>query len=688
MQETDAYSLLESAQISVPKHRLVKSRDEAVLAAEITGFPLVLKISSPDISHKSDIGGVVTGIYNEKTLLQEYDSLILRVKEHAKDAKINGVIVAEQILAGTEVFIGGTCDPSFGKVISFGTGGTLVELWKDVSFRLTPLNEKKACSMVAETKISAVLQGFRGSEPLNTDALLDTILKLSEIFENNEKIVSFDINPVVLSSSRAVCVDARFILDESKTKDDAGQMRKPVYEDIFRPKTIAVAGASPVPGKIGYFVMQNLLGFKGRIIPVNPGRDEIFGIKAYKRVSDIKTAPDWLIVCVPAVSVNGVIEDAGKAGVKFAVIISAGFKETGDAGAQLEKDIVKTAEKYGMRIAGPNCLGIIIPETGLNATFGPALPKPGPVGFISQSGAIISAVADRDITGDVGLSAVISVGNQADLTFSDYMHAMSKDEKTKAVVLYIEELVSGRAFLDDIKKIIHSLPVVAIKSGRSKKGSAAARSHTGSLAGSWEVYKEAFMETGIVTVSSVTGAFQTAGLLASEGWPKGSRAVVVTSAGGFAVLSADYAEDNEIVLIDLGQEIRDELNAVLPFGWSGKNPIDMVGDAGAKRYAETLDVLIRHQDKWDIAFVAAAPVTSIDPVRLAKEIVRFSKQTDKMVVGCLIGGESMRTGVKILNEAHVPNFSELSDAFAATGRCMKAAREAGFYSEDLPKGIK
>lgn len=686
MLETDAYSLLRSADIDVPKHRLAKNCTEAVEASKITGFPLVIKISSSDIAHKSDVGGVVTDICDEKELIFEYNSLLMRVKEQAPDAHINGVVVAEQISAGTEVFIGGTFDPSFGKVISFGTGGTLVELWKDVSFRLTPLNENKIKSMIEETKISAVLHGFRGTAPLNMDALIKIIKNLSKLFEENDSIISFDINPVVLSTERAVCVDARFITDINSKKKERILPAKPLHADVFKPKSIAVAGASPVAGKVGYFVMQNLLEFKGEVFPVNPGREEIFGMRAFKKVSDIKKStgktPDWLIVAVPAVAVLGVIKDAGEAGVNFAVIISAGFKETGEKGAKLEEEIIKTAKKYNMRIAGPNCLGVMIPDINLNATFGPALPKPGPVGFISQSGAIISAVADRDITGNVGLSAIISVGNQSDLSFSDYMHALAEDGKTKAVVLYIEELISGRRFLEDVQKIIHKIPVAAIKSGRSKKGSAAARSHTGSLAGSWEVYKEAFKTAGIVTVPSITRAFQTAGLLASEGWPKGNRAVVVTSAGGFAVLSADYAEDNNIELIELDNCLKSELNAVLPFGWSGKNPIDMVGDAGDKRYARTLDILIRHQDKWDIAFIAAAPVTSIDPVRLSKEIVRFSKQTEKMVVGCLIGGDSIKPGLKILNESNVPNFSELSDAFSATGDCIKAAREAGFFSDE------
>ncbi|MBP2134149.1 acetyl coenzyme A synthetase (ADP forming)-like protein [Methanomicrobium sp. W14] len=686
MPETKAYSLLKKAGISVPCYFFAKNKKEVIDAAKKIPYPATLKISSPDISHKSDAGGVVLDIPDESALIREYESLLKRVKKNAGKARINGVMISEQVPSGTEVLIGGVTDPSFGRVMSFGKGGTEVELWKDVSFRLVPLDRERVRSMIDETKISAIIKGFRGLRPLDIDALTGTILKISEIFESDESIVSFDINPVILSETKAVCVDARFITDSSMKKKAPETYGSEIPKDLFMPETIAVAGASPVPGKVGYYVMQNLLEFKGEVVPVNPGRDMVLGRKAFKKVSDIKKTPDWVIICVPARKVNEIVSDAGKSGVKFCVIISAGFKETGEKGEALEKEVLETARKYNMRITGPNSLGIMIPGIGLNATFGPALPKKGPVAFISQSGAIISAVADRSITGDVGISSVISVGNQADLKFSDYVDMLSGDNRTKAAVLYIEEIVRGREFLKRAGRTIKDLPMVAIKSGRSAKGTEAARSHTGSLAGSWEIYREAFMETGIVMAYSVTRAFQTAGLLASEGWPKGNRAVVITSAGGFAVLSADYAEDNGIVLIDLSDEIKYELDKILPFGWSGKNPIDMVGDAGSKRYAETLDVLMKHDNEWDIAFVAAAPVTSIEPVRLAKEIVRFSSQTKNMVIGCLIGGDSMMQGIRVLNEAHVPNFSELADAFSSAGDCIKAAGKLKIFSENNTPG--
>ncbi|WP_317136705.1 acetate--CoA ligase family protein [Methanochimaera problematica] len=674
--EAEGYEILKDAGINVPKFGFAKSEDEAVRAAGYTGYPIVIKISSPDISHKSDVGGVVTGIPDQESLIREYNSLLSRVSEKMPDAQVTGVLIAEQVSPGTELFAGGTIDPSFGRVLSFGTGGTLVELWKDISFRLFPLTPEKISGMIDETRASSVIGGFRGAPPLDREALLDMLGKLGDLFEKRDDIVSFDINPLILTESGVVAVDARFIIDDDVPEPKVEMPEKFCTSEAFlSPKSIAVAGASATPGKIGYFVFQNLLEFEGRLYPVNPKRSEILGVKAYDSVSELPEVPDWLVICVPAKAVPAVLEDAGKSGVRFAVIISAGFRESGEEGRLLEEEILNIARKYDLCFAGPNCLGIMIPGLRLNATFGPKLPQPGPVAFLSQSGAIISAITDSGLVADTGVSAVISLGNQADLKFIDYMRAMERDPQTKAVVLYIEELKNGRKFVESVKKIIKRLPVVAIKAGRSKKGKIAARSHTGSLAGSWEIYHEAFRESGIIPAMSLTEAFETGGLLASEGWPKGNRAVVVSSAGGFAVLSADYAEDYGICLIDLDDDMKEELDSFMPSGWSMKNPIDMIGDAGVERYAKTLDMLIRYQDRWDIAYVAAAPVTSIDPVRLAKETVVFSRQTDKMVVGCLIGGEGMAPGVKVLNDNHIPNFSELESAFRATGLALRAAEE-------------
>ena len=682
LSEPEGYDLLSRYGITVPDHLLTESFEEAVSFADRAGYPVVLKIVSPDISHKSDVGGVIAGISSPEELEYEYEHLILRVKEKRPDAKISGVLVAQHMGEGPEIMVGGKVDPVFGRVITFGTGGILVELIKDISVRLLPLNEAQITDMIDDTRISAIIDGYRGGEKYDRLSLEKIIAGAGRMLLENENIISFDINPLIIYPKGAVAVDVRIIVSDEKIPAESsvsGPEYAPVTGGFSPPESIAVIGASSNPGKIGYSLMHNLLPFPGRIYPVNPKGGSILGKDVFRSLSEIPSVPDWAVIAVPAKAVPRAMRDAGEKGIKYAVIISAGFKEAGAEGALLEEETVSISKKYGIRFTGPNCLGIMLPYNGLNATFGQKMPKPGPVAFISQSGAIITAAADKGIVGNTGLSVVISVGNQANLNFADYLGMLHKDRNTKAAVFYIEELKTGREFTEAAKRHAEDLPVIVLKAGKSETGKKAAMSHTGSLAGSYEIYREAFRESGIINAFSLSSAFSVAGLLASEGWPKGRRAVVITSGGGFAVLSADFAAENGIELINLPVVVKDELDVFMPKGWSGRNPLDIIGDAGAERYARALDILIRHQDFWDIAFIAASPVTSIDPVKLAKEIVRFSKQTDKMVVGCLISGESMRPGINILNENHIPNFAELYDAFKAVGLALEAARGFGIY---------
>jgi acyl-CoA synthetase (NDP forming) len=314
----------------------------------------------------------------------------------------------------------------------------------------------------------------------------------------------------------------------------------------------------------------------------------------------------------------------------------------------------------------------MLPLQGINTTFDPVSPRPGKIAFISQSGAIITTIVDWSLPEEIGFSAVISVGNQADLTFEDFIQYAGSDPNTKAIILYIEQVHDGRRFMDIVSAITQKKPIVAIKSGASKIGKKAASSHTGSLAGSNEVYLAAFRQAGVIPVQSIREAFQAAELLSSEGYPKGVRAVVITNAGGFAVLASDYAERFGIEIIEFSPEIIADLNAVLPADWSRENPIDMVGDSGAERYARTFDVMIKNQDLWDIAFVIAVPSAISDPIRVANELARFSKHTHKMIVGCMIGGDSMKTPLRILRDANIPNFPDLEDAFRAVGNICKS----------------
>jgi acetyl coenzyme A synthetase (ADP forming)-like protein len=432
-----------------------------------------------------------------------------------------------------------------------------------------------------------------------------------------------------------------------------------------------VVGSSQDPNKVGYAITRNLLPFSGSLYPVNPKTTEILGHTAYPSLAAVPGTIDVAVVAIPAKGVPQVVKEAGEKKIPLVIIISSGFREAGEAGRQIEEQVLAIAHQYGIRIMGPNCLGLMLPHQGINTTFDQVSPKPGKIAFISQSGAIITTIVDWSLPEEIGLSAVVSLGNQADLTFEDFVQFTGNDPLTKAIILYVEQIRYGRRFMETASRITPQKPVVAIKAGASAIGQKAASSHTGSLAGSYAVYLAAFRQAGIIPVNSIREAFQTAELLASEGYPKGTRAVVITNAGGFAVLSSDYAEQNGIGMIEFSQELIQELDAVLPPDWSRENPIDMVGDSNADRFAGTFNIMIKNQELWDIAFVVTVPTAISDPIRVANEIVRFSKHTHKMIVGCLIGGDSMKTPRRILRDAQIPNFQDLEDAFRAVGNICR-----------------
>ena len=670
LSEAEGHELLKSAGIPVPRFVVTRSSADAAKAADTIGYPVVMKVISQQVVHKSDAGGVIINITSPAEATAAFGKISRDVKAGIPGAVIDGIIVEQQLPPGLELIIGGKTDPTFGKVITIGAGGTLVELLRDVAIRILPVDEPEIRSMVHELRSYRLIQGYRDQPARDEQAFVSAIASAARWFFSSPRVVEFDLNPLVLYAQGGCAVDARVYVDDAPGPAIADE--KPVLpEQLLTIRSIAVVGASQDPNKVGYAITRNLLSFPGSLYPVNPKATEVLGRIAYPSLSAVPGTVDVAVVAIPAKGVPQVIKEAGEKKVPLVIIISSGFREAGEAGRQIEEQVLATARQYDIRIMGPNCLGLMLPHQGINTTFDPVSPKPGKIAFISQSGAIITTIVDWSLPEEIGLSAVISVGNQADLTFEDFVQFVGNDPDTRAIILYIEQIRYGKRFMETIGRITPKKPVVAIKAGASAIGQKAASSHTGSLAGSHAVYLAAFRQSGVIPVNSIREAFQTAELLASEGYPKGTRAVVITNAGGFAVLSSDYAEQHGIAMVEFSKDLITELDAVLPPDWSRENPIDMVGDSSADRFAKTFDIMIRSQDLWDIAFVIAVPSAISDPIRVANEIVRFSKHTHKMIVGCMIGGDSMKTPLRILRDAQIPNFPDLEDAFRAVGNICR-----------------
>ncbi len=671
LSEADGYNLLRQFNVPAPTFEIVQSPDDAAKAATKIGYPVVMKIVSPQIIHKSDAGGVVVGIKTDAEAKDAFNKIIASVKKYNADAEIKGIIVEEMAKPGLELIIGGKIDPAFGRVLTFGLGGTLVEFIKDVGIRLLPCSDEEIRSLIHQIRGYALIKGYRGEAPKDEEFLFQTLKNACAFFEQNENVTEFDINPLRLYEKGGCAVDARVIVQDKPVKLPAHfDPARIVPLDYYKPRSVAVIGASDDNTKMGYAVFRNLLQFPGKVYPVNNKREEIQGVKCYPTLGAIPGPVDMVAITVPAQLVPGIMSECGMKGVKMAVVITAGFKEMDEDGRALENRMVEIARNYGIRIIGPNCLGLILPPFKLDTTYVSTSPLPGDIAFISQSGAIVNAVVGISLSegSEMGYSEVVSVGNQCDLDFLDYMSYAQRDPHTKSIILYVEEIKNGVAFMEMAKEITKTKPIVAIKSGSSRRGQAAAASHTGSLSGAFEVYMEAFRKCGVVPVKTIPGAFKVAKALGGLRKPiTGNRAVVITNAGGFAVLSNDYAETWGIDIIDLPKELIDEMNKFLPPFWNKNNPIDLLGDASEARFRGVLDILCRNEDLWDMAILVNFPNKVLAPDRVGQILIDTSKKTDKLLVGTFVGGDCLKPGVNLLKEHNIPVFEELEFTYRALG---------------------
>ena len=671
LSEADGYALLRQYDVPAPAFEIVQSPEDAAKAAASIGYPVVMKIVSPQIIHKSDAGGVIVGVKDDAAAKEAFDKIVANAKNYNPDAEIKGVIIEEMAKPGLELIVGGKIDPAFGRVLTFGLGGTMVEFHKDVGIRLLPAEDDELRSLIREIKGYTLIKGYRGDAPKDEEFLFQVLKNACRFFEDNENVVEFDINPLRLYEKGGCAVDARVIVqDEPVVLPPHYDPEKIVPLDYYKPRSVAVIGASDDKTKMGYAAFHNLLQFPGEVYPVNNKRSEIQGVKCYPSVGDIPGPVDMVVITVPAQLVPGIMDECGKKGVKMAVVITAGFKEMNEEGKALEERMVAIARSYGVRIVGPNCLGLILPPYKLDTTYVATSPLPGDIAFISQSGAIANAVVGISLSegSEMGYSEVVSVGNQCDLDFLDYMSYAARDPHTKSIILYIEEIKNGVAFMEMAREVTKLKPIVAIKAGSSKRGQAAAASHTGSLSGAYEVYMEAFRKCGVVPAKTLEGAFQIAKILGGLKKPlTGKRAVVITNAGGFAVLSNDYAETWGIDICDLPQEVIDEMDTFLPPFWNKNNPIDLLGDADEARFRGVYDVLCKNPDLWDIAILVNFPNKVLSPEQVGQVIIDYQKKTDNLLVGCFVGGDSLKPGVDLLTEHNIPVFEELEFTYRVLG---------------------
>jgi len=428
-------------------------------------------------------------------------------------------------------------------------------------------------------------------------------------------------------------------------------------DPIFAPKSVAVIGATEKEGSVGRTILWNLLSnpFGGTIYPVNPKRANVLGIKAYPDIASIPEQVDLAVIVTPAPSVPGIITQCVKAGAKGAIVISAGFKEIGKEGAQLEKQILKEARRGKMRIIGPNCLGVMRPYSGFNATFATTLAKPGTVGFISQSGALCTAVLDWSFQENVGFSAFISIGSMLDVGWGDLIYYLSDDPHTKSIVIYMESVGDARSFISAAREVASSKPIIIIKAGQTEAAAKAAASHTGALAGSDEVLNAAFRRCGVLRVNNISELFYMAEVLGKQPRPRGRHLTILTNAGGPGVLATDSLITGGGKLTELSGETMKAFNGLLPPHWSHNNPVDILGDADPQRYAKSLEIAAKDPNS-DGLLVILTPQAMTDPTQTAEQLKPYAKSLGKPVLASWMGGVDVQAGTLILNQSNIPTF--------------------------------
>lgn len=426
---------------------------------------------------------------------------------------------------------------------------------------------------------------------------------------------------------------------------------------IFSPKTVAVIGATEKEGSVGRTILSNLIGspFGGTVFPVNPKRPNVLGIKAYPTIAALPDPVDLAVIVTPANTVPGIISECVDAGVKGAIIISAGFKEIGPAGAALEQQALEEARRGQMRIIGPNCLGVMCPPTGLNATFANAMARPGNVGFISQSGALCTAILDWSFRENVGFSAFISIGSMLDVDWGDLIYYLGDDPRTQSIVIYMEAIGNARSFLSAAREVALTKPIIVIKAGRTEAAALAAASHTGSLAGSDGALDAAFRRCGVLRVETIEDLFNMAEVLAKQPRPKGRRLTILTNAGGPGVLATDALITEGGQLAELSPQTVESLKQILPVAASTHNPIDILGDAEPARYAKALEIAAKDPNS-DGLLVILTPQAMSDPTQTAEQLKGFGRIDGKPILASWMGGAEVAAGEAILNRANIYTF--------------------------------
>jgi acetyl coenzyme A synthetase (ADP forming)-like protein len=680
----EAQQFCDAYGIPTPKQALAKSAAEAVKIAARLKFPVVLKIVSDDILHKTEAGGVIVGLKTAGDVRSAFDRLVKSAKAYKKNSAIQGVQVQQMIGGGREVMVGSVTDKSFGKLVAFGLGGVLVEVMKDITFRLAPVGKKDALAMLDAVSGAEILRGVRGGKGVDRAALADIIQKVSKLVNDFPEILEVDLNPIFVTDKGARAVDVRMVVGarpiarQRFTQDEIlTAMRR-----IMNPRSVAVIGASAEDGKIGNSVMKNLIngGYTGAIYPIHPKADEILGRKAYPSVLNVADEIDVAVFAIPAKFCAVAMDEVGRKKIPGAVMIPSGFAEVGEQG--LQDELLGVAQKYNVRVMGPNIYGFYYTPRNLCATFCTPYDVRGKVALSSQSGGVGMSIVGFSRTTRMGVSAIVGLGNKSDLDEDDLLTYFEKDDNTQVIAMHCEDLKDGRAFADVASRVSKHKPVVMLKAGRTALGARAAASHTGALAGNDKIYDDVLRQCGVIRAMSLNDLLQFARGLQVLPTPKGENIVIITGAGGSGVLLSDACVDNGLALMKMPPDMDAAFRKFIPpFGAAG-NPVDITGGEPPTTYANTIRYALGEPRIHSL--ILGYWHTIITPpmvfAKLCAEVVEDARTQgiNKPVVASLVGDVQVEEASEYLYERGIvayPYTTELP--VAVLGAKYKWARGAG-----------
>ena len=678
-------SILGKYGVRVPPYALVTSAAEAQKAAKRIGFPLVMKVVSPQILHKTDVGGVKVGIDNVGDVKRTFNDMYGRLSKK-KGVTVKGILLEKMVGKGVELIVGIQNDPQFGPVIMAGLGGIMTEVMKDVAFRMLPITASDAKSMLDELRGAALLKGFRGAKPVDTDMVAKTLVNIGKIgVDHADYINSIDFNPVVVYPKSHYVVDAKIILNDNVRKNSISRARPDSsnMEKFFTPKSVALVGASATKGKIGNSILDSLANYdyKGKIYPINPKATEIFGRKCYPSVAEIPGRVDLVVVSVDLSVTPPVLEDCAKKGVHSVVIVSGGGKELGGERAEYEAEVKRLSAKHKIRIIGPNCIGMFNAANRLDCAFQGrermVRAKSGNVALLSQSGTMgISFLESAD---SFGLSKMISYGNRSDVDEADMIWYLADDPKTKVIALYVEGFGDGRKFINTAKRVMKEKgkPVVIWKSGRTAMGAKQAASHTGSLGGSNAIIMGAFRQAGIISVDSYQELVAVTKALSWQPPAGGNRSAMTSNGAGPMIGAMDHFERLGLGLAKVSKGSVSKMTEHFPptYVIGNGNPVDVTGGASAEDYQFVIRTFM---DDPGVDIVMPWFVFQDDPLDeiIIEYLGAFSKKGKKPLLVGANGGPYTHKISALVEEKGVPVYSDLRDWVAAASALAQWGRTA------------